>query len=402
MPKTVSEYIEKNWDDCIRENRRDEGTLIGLPYPYTIPAVGHFDELYYWDTYFTNLGLLIDGRALLAKYNVDNMLYLISRFGHMPNGNRTYYISRSQPPYLSMMVRDIYEYFGDKAWLRGAYEALLIEYDFWMTKRMTSCGLNQYSDDSPDEEFIRISPDYCKRIGYTPAGKSPLDIGRHYLAVAESGWDINTRFGFDASRFVQVDLNSLLYRLEKNMAHFACELSIGGADEWEKRAETRKERIFALLENEQGLLLDYDFVAKKHSDTFAAVSFIPLLCGVAEQRHADAMVRNLARLEAAHGILATESNPFPGHYQWGTPNGWPCMQYAAFAGLSAYGYEKEARRIAGKYIKLCDSAFEETGKLWEKYNVIDGNVNVTAEYETPAMMGWTAGVYLKAKELLGK
>lgn len=402
MTETVLQYIEKNWDSCIKENRNDSGTLIGIPYPYTIPAVGHFEEIYYWDTYFTNLGLLIDGRALLAKNNVDNMLYLVSRLGHMPNGNRTYFLSRSQPPYLNMMVRDIYEHFHDKVWLRGAYEGLLTEYDFWQTKRMTPCGLNQYSDDSPESELVRVAKDFPARIGYTPSGKTPVEIGKHYLSVAESGWDITTRFGFEAPHYVQIDLNSLLYRFEKNMAYFAEELSPDGAKTWDDRAEKRKALLFSLTENKDGLLLDYDFVAKKQSDTFSSASFVPLLCGVAEKRHAEALVKNLSRLEAAYGILATESNPFPGHYQWGTPNGWPCMQYAAFAGLFAYGYETEARRIAEKYVKLCDKVMEETGKLWEKYNVVEGNVNVTNEYQMPPMMGWTAGVYLKAKELLAK
>lgn len=402
MAETVLQYIERNWNACINNNTEDNGTLIGIPYPYIIPAVGHFDEIYYWDTYFTNLGLICDGRALIAKYNVDNMLYLISRFGHMPNGNRTYFISRSQPPYLSMMVRDLYEHFHDKAWLRGAYEGLLTEYDFWMTKRMTPCGLNQYDDNSPDEEYIRIAPDYCKRIGYTPENKTPLEIGHHYLAVAESGWDITTRFGFEAEQYVQVDLNSLLYRLEKNMAYFARELSLDGAEEWETRAEKRKALMLSLLENDEGLLLDYNFVTKKHSDTFAAVSLLPLLCGVADKRHAEAAVRNLARLEAKWGIMSTEKNTRPGHYQWGTPNGWPCMQYIAFAGLAAYGYRDDARRIAEKYVALCDKVLAETGKLWEKYNVIEGNVNVTNEYDMPAMMGWTAGVYLKAKQFLSE
>lgn len=397
--KTLS-YIESHWDECIKENHEDNDTLIGLPYPYTVPAVGHFDEMYYWDTYFTNAGLILTGRVYQAKYNVDNMLYLIARFGHMPNGNRTYYLSRSQPPYLSMMVRDIYDALGDKAWLAGAYRGLTDEYRFWQEKRMTPCGLNQYSDNSPDDEFERIASDFGKRVGYMPPDKSLRQIGHHYLSVAESGWDITARFGFEAEQYVQVDLNCLLYRLERNMAYFSDELGYDEHELWETRADERKAKMLALMTDENGLLLDYNFVTRTRSDTFSANSYMPLFVGLADEACAEALVRALPRIEAEYGILATESNPRVGNYQWGTPNGWPCMQMVLFDGLFAYGYTKEARRIAEKYIALCDDCLEKTGKLWEKYNVLKGNIEVKDEYKMPAMMGWTAGVYLAAGRLL--
>ena len=107
MTEEIKKYIEDKWDECIKENREDNGTLIGMPYPYTVPAVGHFDEMYYWDTYFTNKGLECSGRFAQAKNNTDNMLYMVNRYGYMPNGNRTYYLKSSQPPFLSIMVRDV-------------------------------------------------------------------------------------------------------------------------------------------------------------------------------------------------------------------------------------------------------------------------------------------------------
>ncbi len=399
MNEKVLFYIESHWDECVKQNREDDGTLIGMPYPYTVPAVGHFDEMYYWDTYFTNVGLILSGRVYQAKYNVDNMLYLIARFGHVLNGNRTYYLSRSQPPYLSMMVRDVYETLGDKAWLAGAYRGLANEYTFWQEKRMTPCGLNQYSDNSETDYLEEIAHDYGKRIGYMP-DRSLREIGLHYLSVAESGWDINTRFGFEAEQYVQVDLNCLLYRLEKNMAYFSNELGYGESELWEKRAAERKAKMLALMTDENGLLLDYSFVTKTLSDTFSANSYMPLFVGLADDMQARALVKALPRIEAEYGILATEKNTRPGSYQWGTPNGWPCMQQVVFDGLSAYGYTKDARRIAQKYVDLCENCLEKTGKLWEKYNVVEGNVLVTDEYKMPAMMGWTAGVYLAAGRLL--
>ena len=109
--RKIENYIKEHWDDCIIECREDEEIRIGLPYPYSIPATEKFDCMYYWDTYFTNLGLLRSGRAQMAKNNVDNMLYLINRYGFMPNGNRFVFLTRSQPPFLSEMVRDVYEYY---------------------------------------------------------------------------------------------------------------------------------------------------------------------------------------------------------------------------------------------------------------------------------------------------
>ena len=99
----IYEYMGNNWESCLRENRADEDTLIGVPYPYTVPSPERFNEIYYWDTYFTNIGLLKDNKALLAKHNTDDILFLVNRYGFMPNGNRTFFLNRSQPPFLSAM-----------------------------------------------------------------------------------------------------------------------------------------------------------------------------------------------------------------------------------------------------------------------------------------------------------
>ena len=141
----VKEYIEDNWDNTTRLFTEDDDTLIGLPHPYTVPRIeGKFQEMYYWDVYFTNVGLIKSGRLSQAKNNVDNMCYLINKFGFVPNGNRTYYLSRSQPPFLSQMVRCIYEQTGDIRWLDECYKALEKEYKFWENERQTPCGLNRY------------------------------------------------------------------------------------------------------------------------------------------------------------------------------------------------------------------------------------------------------------------
>lgn len=417
----VEAYIERSWDLCIRENVSDEGDLIGLPYPYTVPCfcredlssgvidedgtgkrlhkVEYFNEMYYWDTYFTNVGLLLSGRASLAKNNADNMLFLIEKYGYMPNGNRTYFLDRSQPPFLSAMVRDVYDHFKDKEWLKKAYSGLETEYGFWMTNRSSDIGLNHYGHNTyvcPAEEYASW---YIDRIGYTPED-SVDNMASHFMATAESGWDVSPRFRGDAFNFAAVDLNSILYMLEDNMSYFAKELNNSCEGVWKQRALHRKNLMARYMDSGDGLLLDYNFADGKHSDVLSAATFYPLFAGLADRSHAEALVNNLHRLETPHGILSCEKTDIRGSFQWGYPNGWACLHYIAMVGLDRYGYKEEAKRIAKNYLALVERLFEESGNLWEKYNVVEGNINVTNEYEMPPMMGWTAGVYLGAKNFI--
>ncbi len=398
ISQKVKDYISSRWNSCIKENRKDKGTLIGLPYPYTVPAVGHFDELYYWDTYFTNIGLMLAGRHAQAKNNVDNMLHLVDKYGFMPNGNRTYYLTRSQPPFLSQMVREVYDHYGDNTWLSGAYSVLEKEYNFWMTKRMSPTGLNMYSDDSSPEELVQYANDFEERIN-TKLDGDREKIGLHYLSVCECGWDINTRFGFEAYNFVQVDLNSLMYGFENNMAYFCTKLG-KPAEQWKNHAQSRKELMLKLLDDGSGILNDYNFVTKKHAKSMSSACLYPLFTGVADKKHAEAIVKNLPRLEQPYGVLSNEKNDIVGSFQWGYPNGWACQQLIAFYGLERYRYRDDAVRIAQKYIAVADKTFNETRNLWEKYNVVEGSANVCDEYKMPAMMGWSAGVYLAAEKYL--
>lgn len=400
MLNKVEEFINKNWYNCIKNNRYDNGTLIGLPYPYTVPAVGHFDEMYYWDTYFTNKGLIIDGRAEQAKYNTDNMLYLVNKYGFMPNGNRTYYLDKSQPPFLSCMVRDIYEHYQDLAWLYSAYHILGKEYEFWQTKRGSGIGLNHYDAIMESEESYELMAQcFEERVGFTPNIDRRI-LGHHCRTACESGWDINPRWDYEAFNFAAVDLNSLLFMMEENMSFFAKELENGEESIWFDKAQKRRKLMLDKMDNGEGLLLDYNFINGNLSGILSAASFYPLFAGIAEKKHAEAIIRNLNRLEAEYGILTCEKNSTEGTYQWDYPNGWACLQYIALIGLDKYGYKNDAKRIAEKYIGLVDRNFEKTGNIWEKYNVVSGEVVVGSEYETPPMMGWSAGVYLAAKDYL--
>lgn len=408
MTKT-EQYIRKNWDNTIKTCSMDEGTLIALPKPYTVPCIsGRFQEMYYWDTYFTNIGLILSGYLEQAKNNVDNMLYLVHRYGKMPNGNRTYYLNRSQPPFLSQMVREIYDLTSDKEWLRTAvYAELKTEYDFWQTQRGCENGLNRYGGKEIDEETLyREVENYCRRKGEEPPDtrQEVYKCGRAMYAIAESGWDCSSRYEKGADAYNPVDLNALLYMLESNMEYFAGELGENGeAESWKRRKEIRKNKMTSLMWNEnRGCFCDYMYKESQVSDLFSAAAFYPLYAKCCDAKEAADTVAKLPLIEMKYGIAGCEKKEGLSELQWDYPNGWACLQYIVVKGLENYGYLKEAVRIAEKFIRLTDENFEKTGNLWEKYNVVTGKVSVTKEYATPPMMGWTAGIYMYFSDFLKK
>lgn len=393
----VNEYIDSNWSKCVRENREDKDTLIGLPYPYSIPAVGHFEELYYWDTYFLNLGLKCSGQFEQMKFNVDNMLYLVEKYGFMPNANRTYQLKKSQPPFLSEMVREVYEHYKDRCWLRGAYLALKKEYDFWQTKRTTTIGLAQYSEACSEDEIERLEKGYVERLQFHPERDSKA-LAREYRTCCESGWDLNPRWEFQGESFAHLDLNALLFQVENNMAYFSEVLSNDEANVWKKRAQKRNDLMQRYMVDDRGIYWDYNFNEDAFGKVYSVAAYYPMYVGLATKEQAQAAVDMLPKLEEAYGVATCEKNSVKGNFQWNYPNGWACLQYIMVIALDRYGFYEEARRIAGKYIHLVEQVFEETGNLWEKYNVVEGNANVITEEKMPPMMGWTAGVYLAFAE----
>lgn len=392
----INEYIKINFEKCVRKNPNDKGTLLGIPYPYTVPSTETFDELYYWDTYFTNIGLLKIGKATLAKNNVDNMLYLVDKYGLVPNGNRTNFLINSQPPFLSEMVKDIYNYFKDRVWLTGAYFALLKEYDFWMSKRISTIGLNCYNPEVPNEREEEFKDYFIERIGFRP-DEDDSAIARHALASGECGWDMNPRFEFEAYNYAAIDLNSLLYGFENNMAIFADILGNGDTAKWKHRAGRRLMMMNKYMLN-GNLFADYNYVKNKHSSVFSAASYFTMFNRVATEEQAKALVDNLPRIEEAYGISTCENKNRNIRYQWDYPNGWACLQYIMIRALDNYGYYSDALRIAEKYVKLTEKVFDETHNFWEKYNVVEGNINVSNEYKMPTMLGWSAGIYIFAKD----
>ena len=247
MNMMVKEYIQRSWDNTVRTTSGGEDTLISLPHPYTVPcADGAFQELYYWDTYFTNRGLLLSGREELVLSNLKNFAYLINTYGFIPNGNRTYYLNRSQPPFFGMMLADYYRATGDKAFLREGYQALCKEYTFWMTRRLSPNGLNCYSADARDDEYGPYVGLYAGRTGIFLEGDVKT-CGTHVMAEAESGWDFNPRFHSRCHDYNPVDLNSLLWFDETFLGECERTLGIGDGESWDGKAYDRKEKMISLM-----------------------------------------------------------------------------------------------------------------------------------------------------------
>lgn len=406
--ETVREYIKTSWDRTVRQNHEGEGTLIGLPYRYTVPSPhGKFQELYYWDTYFINRGLLIDGFDTLAKENVENILFLVDKYGFMPNGSRTFYLNRSQPPLLSMMVRTLYDSNGDREWLNKAYGTLNTEYSFWMTKRITPCGLNRYSGDmASDEEVRSFVTKGITRLGESYFSEDADSIARyararHLIAEAESGCDFCPRFDRRCADFCPMDLNSYLYALESNMAYFAEELErpLGEIQEWKDAAEKRR-RLMSEFMFDGTCFYDYDYVNGCRSDFLSAAVYAILLCKVATPEQAACIKDQLPKFEHKYGLTPDEHKDYGIDYQWSYPNVWPSTTFIAVFGLDNYGFKKDAKRIAQKYLSDVIGSFKTTGAIWEKYNALDSTVGQSKEYETPEMIGWSAAAFICFDELL--
>lgn len=399
---TISEYIDYYLPKTIRDNKEDKGELIGLPYPYIVPcAFDGFQEMYYWDTYFTHKGLLVRKEYEQIRYDIDNMCYLIDRYGFMPNGNKTNFLYDSQPPFLSMMMRDYYDVTGDRAWLAGAYSALKKEHAFWEKNRRSGIGLGHYDCQTLPEEMVHFSAQvFRERTGLCMEEPDEM-AARAMISAGESGWDMNPRMAGVTYQFAPVDLNSLLYAMEDHLSYFAEELGRKDeAAEWKIRKQNRQRLCRRYLKNAEGHFMDYNFVTDRQSTIFSAASFYPLYCGMANQEEAQAAKEALPHLETEYGVLTCEKNDATGNYQWDYPNGWAPLQLIVIGGLLRYGYQADALRIAGKFKATVERCYADTGHLWEKYNMADGSVKVQNEYEMPPMLGWTFGVYEWILDLL--
>lgn len=404
----IAEFIKNRWADTVRENKDRKGSLLGLPFPYTVPcAKDKFQELYYWDTYFACRGLVKQGFLHQVKNNCDNFIYEVQEFGFIPNGSREYYLNRSQPPYFASLINLIFENTQNKDWLKIAVDALKREIDFWRGNRSFKNGLFHYGHHADGDELPIEMYKTCgvNRIGL-PAWASAeeiLEIGNHITAEAESGWDFNPRFDCRCQDFAPVDLNSLIYNMQKLLSKFYGILgNVNSAESWKLQAENLKTLMNKHLWCEaKGAFLDYDIENDSFSTVVSAASLYPLWVELATPEQATRTLKLSEKvLEFDFGISTCENKESNYIYQWDFPNAWPPLQIIAMDAFSNYGFVDATKRVAEKYLKAVRQCFDATGDLWEKYNVLDGSTDVKDEYEMPAMMGWSAGAYIVALEIL--
>ncbi len=399
--KNVTDYIKENIELAVCHSTDDTPTHFGLPHPYSVPTVGKtFHAMFYWDTYFTNLGLIELGDITQAEHNIENFAALIERFGYIPNGNTPSLSNRSQPPFFSLMIKDIFEHTNDVNWLKKLYPALCREHDFWINERSTQIGLAHYGGRVPPEKQEKYAREYCRRLGIRYKRKDEQMLAANFLSQAESGWDFNARFEFSSIDFCPIDLNSLLWALEDNLCTFASILENGEGEYWRKKADLRAALMREFLKSSDGAFYDRNARTKKFSPYFSAASLYPLFVGMATKDEAAATVALLPKLMHTWGIAPCEVIKDGIPFQWGAPNGWPCLQFICFVGLKTYGYNSHANDIAKCYVDMVENVFAKTGALWEKYNLDSGSCDAVNEYEMPEMLGWTAGVYLYFKNHL--
>lgn len=410
MPEgPVTAYIRTGYETCRRYLTEDTDELVGLPREYTVPCADTaFQQLFYWDTYFANLGLIRLGRLEAAEANLENLVYLVERFGFVPNANSFEMTNRSQPPYLAAAAEDLIEAGGvrDSAWKRRLYAALVREHGFWTGERGTSCGLSRYFHHAPRRYLEEFSRAIAGRLGLEPAAAT-AELGERLLAEAESGWDFTPRFGGRCPSFCPVDLNANLYRSELFLGRLAGELG-EDAGAWNAAAAERGSHMDRLMKDPAtGLYYDYDWERGVRSGTLTAASYWPLWAGLVRPEEAGRPLALLDALEAEHGVAVfprPDAERLTGapRYQWDYPNLWPPLQYAAVQARVRCGDTAGARRIAGKYLDTVTRNFLRTGQLWEKYNAASGGTDTADEYAMPPMIGWTAGVTAVFAALLGR
>ena len=374
---------------------REHG-LLYLPFPYVVPG-GRFNEMYGWDSYFILLGLLRDGEIGRARSMTDDFLYEIAHYGKILNANRTYYLTRSQPPFLTGMILGVYDKTRDRAWLASTVTAIDRYYRFWTTPPhlIDSIGLSRYYDSGsgPAPEVLADERDAQGRTHYDRVREyyrthavSDYDVAQFYDRAAdrltdrfytgdrsmrESGFDPSDRFGpFSAAitDYAPVCLNVLLYKMEEDAARIARILgSESSASMWDARAQRRRELIDRYLwDPAAGLYFDYNATAGRRRPYEFATTFYPLWAGLASPAQARRVVGNLGRFEAPGGILT--STRATGN-QWDAPFGWAPLQIIAVDGLRRYGYREDADRIARKFLSLVVDDFIAHGTIVEKYDV---------------------------------
>ncbi|GAB2572262.1 alpha,alpha-trehalase TreF [Dyella jejuensis] len=411
--QSLRDHIDGLWDVLTRRPHHHpaQSSLLPLPEDYVVPG-GRFSEMYYWDSYFTMLGLAQSGRHDLLSAMANNFAYLIDTYGHVPNGNRTYYLSRSQPPVFAMMV-ELFEEHG----LCGALEylpQLRREYDFWMEGAQTlrpgdahrhcvrledGTLLNRYWDDrdTPREESYLEDVTTARR-----SSRPQAEVYRDLRAGAESGWDFSSRWcdggkleSIRTTAILPIDLNAFLYKLEQQIAELSqADGQREQADAFRARADARGAAIQRIFWHaEAGSFLDYDWQRRAPRTALNAAASVPLYVGLASDKQAAQVALALrTRLMEQGGLGTTEAQSGE---QWDKPNGWAPLQWLAICGLRRYGLEL-ADDIAHRWLDTVSSLYERESKLVEKYVLVVPSGGAVGggggEYPLQDGFGWTNGV----------
>jgi len=412
--RDMQTHINLIWNYLQRESSSEQSeysTLIPLPYPFIIPG-GRFREVYYWDSYFTMHGLLDEVHISIAENMINNFKYLIDKIGFIPNANRIYYLSRSQPPFFTAMVDLVSKYKNDERWGLTYLEAIRKEYDFWMDSSdyysneglrkieiEKDIFLNRYYDSKTIPREESYNEDFSITAEFDET-KRPY-LYRNIRAACESGWDFSSRWFKDeksltnciATEIIPVDLNSLLYFIESKLAKlYTLSGNLDMKQEFENRFEKRKFAINNYLWNDDNsFYFDYDYKEKKLTHIFSLAACYPLYFNLATNKMAAGVADNIKKLFLKDGgLISTINNT---NQQWDAPNGWAPLQWMAIKGLRNYEFHSLADEIKSRWIKLNEDVFNRTGKMFEKYNVEDISLHAGGgEYNLQDGFGWTNGV----------
>jgi alpha,alpha-trehalase len=391
------EHLAAIWPYLTRpaDDPSEMSSRIPLPHPYVVVG-GRFQEVYYWDSYFTQLGLLKSGQHRLVRHMLDNFAHAIDAFGFIPNGFRTYFLTRSQPPFFAQMVQDYGRAVGDVAGACAAYlPAIAREYRFFTETEHTARGLARYWDEATGPRIEMYGTDLAWA---DHAGKHP-GFFRNLRAACESGWDFSSRWLKDpmdlgsirTTHIWPVDLNCLLLRYEEILSDATAGQPRDG---YRAAAESRRKAISQrFFDSRRGYFFDLLVDDGGPIPITTAAGLFPLYVGAATPEQARAAASWMdTHLLRPGGLLTTDVES---GQQWDSPNGWAPLQWIAVQGLRRYGFDDLAETLRTRWLTTCDTVFRDTGKFVEKYNVLDPRApSGGGEYALQDGFGWTNGVYL--------
>lgn len=412
----IEEHIEKLWDELTRTAYEEKGTLLKLPKPYIVPG-GRFNEFFYWDSYFIMLGLQVSGRVEMMENIVENCSYLVQNVGFVPNASRTHFLSRSQPPYFSLMLDLLADTKNDETVYTQYHDTLEKEYEFWMNgkedaevgsgvkrvvKTIDGDILNRYYDaeNEPRAESYLIDIEDQENA-------SGDEFYRNIRSACESGWDFSSRWFADGQHIqtietlnlAEVDLNCLLWHLETTLAKSSALQELEEKESFfTERAASRRQMINKYFWDEKAKMYK-DYHIKKNTNTPSEhiAALYPLFLGIADEEQAKAVSKSISdKFLYQGGLVTTTKNS---GQQWDLPNAWAPYQWLGFKAMKNYGYHDLAEKIKNNWCSNVERVYKNTGKLMEKYNALDTEtIAGGGEYPNQDGFGWTNGVYLKLQQ----